>query len=105
MGGSPGLQTNLLELIVRMIHPAFCRMSGDALRARPPTLHSILHLHFYIRDADADARKCPTQLGIMQMWMKKFPRGVEFPTFSRFMQGACYQLKTNNFRKVLEMIG
>ena len=33
MGASPGLQTNWIELIVRMIHPAFCRMGGDALRA------------------------------------------------------------------------
>ena len=31
MGGSPGLQTNWLELIVRMIHPGFCRMGDDAL--------------------------------------------------------------------------
>ena len=31
MGGSPGLQTSWLELIVRMIHPAFCRMGDDAL--------------------------------------------------------------------------
>ena len=31
-------------------------------RARPLTLHP--HLHFYIRDADADAGTCPTQPGI-----------------------------------------
>jgi hypothetical protein len=31
MGGSPGLQTNSTQLIVRMIHPAFCGMGGDAL--------------------------------------------------------------------------
>jgi hypothetical protein len=36
---------------------------------------------------------------------EKIPRGAELPAFSRFMQGACYQLKTNNFRKVLETIG
>jgi hypothetical protein len=73
------------------------------LRARPLTLH--LHLHFYIRDADADAGKCPTEPSITQMWMKKFPRGAELPAFPRFMQGACYQLKTNNFIDVLEIIG
>ena len=70
--------------------------SGVVLRARPLTLH--LHLHL-------DAGKCPIQPGITQMWMKKFPGGVELPIFPRFMQGACYQLKTNNFRKVLEIIG
>jgi hypothetical protein len=32
MGGAPGLQTNSTQLIVRMIHPAFCGMGGDALR-------------------------------------------------------------------------
>jgi hypothetical protein len=71
------------------------------LRARPLTLH----LHFYIRNADADAGKCPTQPGIPQMWMKKIPGGAELPTFPRFMQGACYQLKANNFRKVVEIMG
>jgi hypothetical protein len=39
------------------------------------------------------------------MWMKKFSGGAELPAFPRFMHGACYQLKTNNFRKVLEIIG
>jgi hypothetical protein len=39
------------------------------------------------------------------MWMKKFPGGVKFLVFPRFMEGTCYQLKTNNFRKVLEIIG
>jgi hypothetical protein len=76
----------------------------ESLRARPLTLH--LHLHFYIRDADADAGKCPTQPGITQMWMKKFPGDAEVLALpQRFMQGACYQLKTNNSRKVLEIIG
>jgi hypothetical protein len=64
-----------------------------------------MHLHFYIRDANADAGKCLTQPGNPQMWMKKFPGGAELPAFPRFMQGAYYQLKTNNFRKVLEIIG
>jgi hypothetical protein len=32
MGGAPGLQTNSTQLIVRMIHPAFCGMGGDALK-------------------------------------------------------------------------
>jgi hypothetical protein len=31
MGGSPGLQTNSTQLIVKMIHPAFCGMGGDVL--------------------------------------------------------------------------
>jgi hypothetical protein len=60
---------------------------------------------FYIHDAYSDAGKCPTQPGITQMWMKKFPGGAKLPAFPRFMQGACYQLKTNNFKKVLEIIG
>jgi hypothetical protein len=77
------------------------------VRARPLTLHPHLHLHlhFYIRDAYANVGKCPTQPGITQMWMKKFPEGVKLHAFPRFMQGAYYQLKTNNFRKVLEIIG
>jgi hypothetical protein len=37
--------------------------------------------------------------------MKKFPGGAELLAFPRFMQGASYQLKTNNLRKVLEIIG
>jgi hypothetical protein len=77
----------------------------STLRARPLTLHPHMHRHLYIRNADADAGKCPTQPGNPQMWMKKFPGGAQLPAFSRFMQGACYQLKTNNFRKVLEIIG
>jgi hypothetical protein len=36
--------------------------------------------------------------------MKKFPGGAELPAFPQFMQGDCYQLKTNNSRKVLEII-
>ena len=75
------------------------------LRARPLTLHPHLHMHFYIRDAYVDAWKCPTQHGITQMWMKKFPGGAELPAFPQFMHEACYQLKTNNFGKVLEIIG
>jgi hypothetical protein len=64
-----------------------------------------MHLHFYIRNADADVGKCPTQLGNPQMWMKKFPGGAEILAFPRFMQGTCYQLKTNNFRQNLDIIG
>jgi hypothetical protein len=67
------------------------------VRARPLTLHPHLNLHFYIRDADADAWKCPTQLGITQMWMKKLLGG--------FMQATCYQLKTSNFGKVFKING
>jgi hypothetical protein len=37
--------------------------------------------------------------------MKKFPGGAELPTFPQFMPKAYYQLKTNNIRKVLEIIG
>jgi hypothetical protein len=51
------------------------------LRARLLTLHPHLHLHFYIRDANADVGKCPTQPGITQMWMKKFPGDAELPAF------------------------
>ena len=75
------------------------------LRARPLTLHPHLHLHFYIRDADADAGKCPTQTGIIEIGMKKVGGGAELPAFPRVMQGACYQLKTNKFFDVLEIIG
>jgi hypothetical protein len=39
------------------------------------------------------------------MWMKEFPGGAELNAFPQFMQGACYQLKTNNFRNNLEIIG
>ena len=39
------------------------------------------------------------------MWVKKFLGGAELPAFPRFMQGACYQLKTNNFFDVLEIFG
>jgi hypothetical protein len=76
-----------------------------SLRARPVTLHPHLHLHFYIRDVDADAGKCPTQPGKIEIWMKKFGGGAEFPAFLRFMQGANYQLKTNKFFDVFEIIG
>ena len=38
------------------------------------------------------------------MWMKKFPGGAELPAFPRFMQGACYPLKTNKFFDVLLII-
>jgi hypothetical protein len=76
-----------------------------SLRARPVTLHPHLHLHFYIRDVDADAGKCPTQPGKTEIWMKKFGGGAEFPAFLRFMQGANYQLKTNKFFDVFEIIG
>jgi hypothetical protein len=66
------------------------------VRARPLTLH----LHFYIRNANADAGKCPTQHGIIGFWMKKFGGGAELPAFRRFMQGACYPLKTKkNYEK------
>jgi hypothetical protein len=66
-----------------------------------------MHLHFYIHDADANANegKCPTQPGITLKWIKEFPRGAELHAFPQFMQGACYQLKTNNFWKALERIG
>jgi len=64
-------------------------------------MHPHLQLHFFI----CDAGKCPTQPGTPQMWVKKCPGGAEFPAFPRFMQGACYQLQTNNFRKVLETTG
>ena len=77
-----------------MLHNWIC------LRARPLTLH----LHFYMRDADADAGKCPTQPGIPSFWMKKFGGGAELPAFPRFMQGACYPLKTNKFFVVLFII-
>jgi hypothetical protein len=40
--------------------------------ARPITLHPHLHMHFYIRNADADAGKCPTQPGKNEIWMKFF---------------------------------
>ena len=73
--------------------------------ARPLTLHPHLHLHFYIRNADADAEKYPTQPGITEMWMKKFGGGAELLAFPQFMQGACYQLKTNKFFNVLKIIG
>ena len=76
-----------------------------ALRARPLTLHPHLHLHFYIRDVDADAGKCPTQPGKYENWMKKFGGGGELPAFPRFMQGACYPLKTNKFFDIDELIG
>jgi hypothetical protein len=36
---------------------------------------------------------------------EEFPGGAKFLVFPRFMQGTSYQLKTNNFRKVLEIIG
>ena len=67
--------------------------------------HPHPHPHFYIRDADVDAGKCLTQPGITQMWMKKFPGGAKLPTFPQFIQGACSQLKTNNFIDVLEIVG
>jgi hypothetical protein len=50
--------------------------SFGVIRARPLILHPYLHLHFYIRDADVDAGKCPTQSGIICMWMKNFPGGA-----------------------------
>jgi hypothetical protein len=56
-------------------------------------------------DVDADAGKCPTQPGITQSRLKKFPEGAKLPAFPRFMQGACYQLKTDNFGFFLEIIG
>ena len=37
--------------------------------------------------------------------MKKFGGGAELPAFPQFMQGACYQLKANNFFDVDELIG
>ena len=37
--------------------------------------------------------------------MKKFGGGAKLLAFPRFMQGSCYQLKTNKFFDVLEMIG
>jgi hypothetical protein len=36
--------------------------------------------------------------------MKKFGGGAELPAFPRFMQGACYPLKTNKFFDVLLII-
>ena len=82
----------------------FCLLLANEqlkLRARPLTLH----LHFYIRNANADAGKCPTQPGITQSRLKKFPEGAKLPAFPRFMQGACYQLKIDNFEIFLEIIG
>ena len=66
----------------------------DLVRARPITLDPHLHMHFYIRNADADAGKWPTQPGKSEIWMKKYGGGAELPAFLRFMQGACYPLKT-----------
>jgi hypothetical protein len=62
-------------------------------------------MHFYIRDAYVDAGNCFTQLGITQSRMKKVPGGAKLLAFPQFMQGACYQLKTNNVKIVLEIIG
>ena len=62
-----------------------------------------MNMHFYIRDVDADAGKCPTQPGIIGFWMKKFGGDTDLLAFRRLLQGAWYQLKTNNFREVLEV--
>jgi hypothetical protein len=62
-------------------------------------------MHFYIRNADADVGKCPTQPGKSEIWMKFFGGGAELPAFLRFMQGACYLLTTNNFSDDFEIIG
>ena len=62
-------------------------------------------MHFYIRNAYADAGKCPTQPGKSEIWTKFFGGGAELPAFLRFMKGACYLLTTNNFSDDFEIIG
>ena len=52
-----------------------------------------LHLHFFIRDANADPRMWPSHPGITQWWMNCIAGGAELPAFRHVMQGACYQLK------------
>ena len=55
-----------------------------------------LHLQFYIRDAVADAGKCPAQLGITQMWMKNFGGGVGTPCISSIYAGSMLSTKDNH---------
>ena len=101
--GSDLLETFCCDVGVLSLHCSGIVL--EVFRARPLTLHPHLHMHFYIRDANADAWKCPTHPGITEMWMKKSGGGAKLPAFPRFMHGACYQLKTNNFIDVLEIIG
>ena len=56
-----------------------------------------MHLHFFIRDADADPRMWPSHPGISRWWMNCIARGAELPAFCQVMQGAYYQLKDKNF--------
>ena len=90
------MHLSLGSYLWRALIPTTPRPLG--LRARPLTLAS----EYASAHHDADARKCPTQPGIPQIWVKKILGGAKLLGFPRFN---CYQLMTNNSRTVLGLIG